>query len=59
MVTLTRLSDGYEILFERRHMYSQITFDGVGLQQDPNDALVIADLLWRVRPRLSACRKAR
>ena len=43
---------GYEILMERRRMFSQITYLGVGMQQDPNDALVIADLLWRVRPRL-------
>ena len=43
---------GYEILFQRRSMHSVITFMGVGMQQCPNDAIVISDLLWRVRPRL-------
>jgi cephalosporin hydroxylase len=43
---------GYERLFEKRSMYSMVSFLGVAMQQDPNDALVIADLLWRVRPRL-------
>ena len=33
-------------------MYSTTTFLGVALQQDPLDAFAIADLLWRLRPRL-------
>lgn len=43
---------GYEQLFERFEMHSMTTFMGIGLQQDPLDALAISDLLWRVRPRL-------
>jgi cephalosporin hydroxylase/2-polyprenyl-3-methyl-5-hydroxy-6-metoxy-1,4-benzoquinol methylase len=43
---------GYEQLFQLRSMHSEITFHGVAMQQDPSDALAIADLLWRVRPRL-------
>ena len=41
-----------EILFQQRHMHSMVTVLGVGMQQDPNDAIASADLLWRVRPRL-------
>ncbi len=43
---------GYETLFELRGLHSAITHRGVGMQQDPTDAIAIADLLWRVRPRL-------
>ena len=43
---------GYEKLNEADEMYSKTTFQGVAMQQDPIDALAIADLLWRVRPRL-------
>lgn len=43
---------GYETLFQRRFMHSAVTSHRVGMQQDPSDAFAIADLLWRVRPRL-------
>ena len=43
---------GYEKLNEADEMYSKTTFQGVAMQQNPIDALAIADLLWRVRPRL-------
>lgn len=33
-------------------MFSTTSFLGVALQQNPLDAFAIADLLWRVRPRL-------
>ena len=33
-------------------MHSTTTFQGIALQQDPLDSFAIADLLWRVRPRL-------
>lgn len=52
ILTVDDIVYGYEKLFETRAMYSQLTFMGYGLQQDPNDAFVISDLLWRVRPRL-------
>ena len=43
---------GFEKIFQARHLHSFITYGGVGMQQHPIDAIVIADLLWRVRPRL-------
>ena len=43
---------GYETLFQRRLMFSAVTFHRTGMQQNPSDAIAIADLLWRVRPRL-------
>ena len=52
VLSVDDIAYGMEMLFQQRHMHSQITFLGVAMQQDPNDAIVIADLLWRVRPRL-------
>ena len=52
VVSVDDIAYGTEILFQQRHMHSMVTFLGVGMQQDPNDAIAIADLLWRVRPRL-------
>lgn len=52
VISVDDISYGMEALFQQRHMHSQVTFFGVGMQQDPNDAIAIADLLWRVRPRL-------
>jgi cephalosporin hydroxylase len=58
MVALHNLSERLtgagrmEKLFEMREMHSTVTFMGIAMQQDPSDALAIADLLWRVKPRL-------
>lgn len=52
VLTVDDIVYGYERLFETRAMYSAINFMGVALQQDPNDAFVIADMLWRVQPDL-------
>ena len=48
VLSVDDITYGMEVLFQQRHMHSQVTFMGVGMQQDPNDAIVIADLLWRV-----------
>ena len=43
---------GYERIYQTFELFSSLQFLGVSMQQTPNDAFVIADLLWRVRPEL-------
>jgi cephalosporin hydroxylase len=52
LLTVDDILHGYELLFQRRLMYSAVTSQRVGMQLDPLDAFAIADLLWRVRPRI-------
>ena len=41
---------GYDLAFERMQMWRKMKWLGVSMQQDPNDALVIQEMLWRVKP---------
>lgn len=52
VLTVDDIVYGYERIFEKRSLYSTVNFMGVALQQDPNDAFVIADMLWRLQPDL-------
>jgi len=52
VLTFDDIVTGYERIFETKSLYSATTFLGVALQQDPNDAFVIQEMLWRVQPDL-------
>eukprot|EP00667_Euglena_gracilis_P027843 EG_transcript_34831 len=41
---------GYDLLFEQKRMFALPTWLGVPQQQDPSDALVIAELIMQERP---------
>merc|ERR1719454_1257599 len=41
---------GYDLAFEAMHLFSYVTWGRVAMQQDPADALAIADLLSRLQP---------
>lgn len=43
---------GYERIFQSQELFSAVSWLGVSMQQTPNDAFVIADMLWRLRPDL-------
>merc|ERR1740121_1962463 len=49
-VTLDEVVYGYDLLFEAMHLFSYVSWGRVPMQQDPNDALAIADLIGRVQP---------
>ena len=38
--------------FQSQELFSAVSWLGVSMQQTPNDAFVIADMLWRIRPDL-------
>ena len=40
----------YDRIFEAAKLFSFTSWLGVSMQQDPSDALALADLIWRVRP---------
>lgn len=50
VLTVDEIVYGYDLLFEAMHLFSYVSWGRVAMQQDPNDALVIADLLGRVQP---------
>eukprot|EP00978_Attheya_sp_CCMP212_P037396 scaffold175787_cov51-Attheya_sp.AAC.1 len=52
IVSLHTLSAGYEKLFQGLKLHSAVTYMGISFQQDPADAFVIGDLLWRLQPDL-------
>jgi cephalosporin hydroxylase len=52
VLTVDDIIVGYQRLFEFNKLYSYTNFFGVPLQQDPNDAFAIMDLLWRLKPDL-------
>eukprot|EP00971_Amphidinium_carterae_P345034 6485758-Amphidinium_carterae.1 len=41
---------GYDLLFEAMHLFSYVSWGRVAMQQDPSDALAIADMISRVQP---------
>lgn len=43
---------GYDKWYECTRMYSGLTWLGVNMQMDPNDAFVLQELLWLVKPDL-------
>jgi len=52
LLTMPDIREGYERVFENLRLYSSASFLGVSMQQNPNDALVLGDLLWRLQPDL-------
>jgi cephalosporin hydroxylase len=52
MITINQLSMGFEKILQGLRLHSASTFMGVSNQQDPSDAVVIGDMLWRVQPDL-------
>ena len=50
--SIDEIVQGYQVLFERTSAFSYTNFLGVPLQQDPNDAFAIMDLIWRLKPDL-------
>lgn len=49
-ITLDEVVYGYDLFFEAMHLFSYVSWGRVPMQQDPNDALAIADLIGRVQP---------
>ena len=41
---------GYDVMYERLGLFTRTTFLGVPTQQDPPDALALAEVLWKDRP---------
>jgi cephalosporin hydroxylase len=52
VTTIDQICHGYNLIFEKGTMFSYTNFLGVPLQQDPNDAFAIMDLIWRLKPDL-------
>merc|ERR1719487_1166856 len=50
VLTVDEVVYGYDLLFESLHLFSYTSWGRVPMQQDPSDALVIADLLSRLQP---------
>ena len=41
---------GYDLAFEGMQLWRRTKWLGVSMQQDPNDAQMIQEMLWRVKP---------
>lgn len=52
VTTVDQICQGYNLIFEKGALFSYTNFLGVPLQQDPNDAFAIMDLIWRLKPDL-------
>ncbi|KEG09422.1 hypothetical protein DQ04_05251070 [Trypanosoma grayi] len=52
ILTMDEVAFAYDIWFEENRVFSGLSWLGVHMQQDPNDAIVIQDMLWRVKPDL-------
>ena len=52
VTTVGAVVAAYDRIFEATKLFSFTSWLGVSMQQDPSDALALADLLWRVRPEL-------
>jgi cephalosporin hydroxylase len=50
VLTVDEVVYGYDLVFEAMHLFSYVSWGRVPMQQDPSDALVIADLLGRLQP---------
>lgn len=49
-LTVDEIVYGYDLLFESMHLFSYVSWGRVPMQQDPADALAIADLISRLQP---------
>jgi len=49
-LTVDEVVYGYDLLFEATHLFSYTSWGRVPMQQDPQDAMAIADLLGRLQP---------
>lgn len=52
ILTVDEICHGYQMLFETTAMFTYSNFLGVPVQQDPNDAFALMDLIWRLKPDL-------
>ena len=52
LLSIDNIVHGYQVLFEATAAFSYTNFLGIPLQQDPNDAFAIMDLIWRLKPDL-------
>merc|ERR1711957_598116 len=50
ILTLDDIVYGYDLLFEAMHLFSYVSWGRVPMQQDPIDALAIADMIGRLQP---------
>lgn len=50
VLTVDEIIYGYDLLFESLHLFSYTSWGRVPMQQDPQDAMAIADLLGRLQP---------
>ena len=51
-ITLDEMAFAYDVWFEENQRWQYMHWLGVKVQQDPMDAFVIQDMLWRVKPDL-------
>lgn len=49
-ISIDDVAQGYQQLFELSKLFTFPNFLGVPLQQDPNDAFALMDLIWRLKP---------
>jgi len=52
VVSVDDIVFGYERIFQSLELFSAVSWLGVSMQQTPNDAFVIADMMWRLKPDL-------
>lgn len=50
ILTMDEVVYGYDLAFEAMHLFSYVSWGRVPMQQDPTDALLIADLISRLQP---------
>lgn len=50
ILTVDEVVYGYDLVFEAMHLFSYVSWGRVPMQQDPADALAIADLISRLQP---------
>jgi cephalosporin hydroxylase len=51
-VSVDTILFGYDLLYERKELWRATTWLGIQIQQDPNDLLVIQELVWKLKPDL-------
>ncbi|KAH9580122.1 Rhamnosyl O-methyltransferase/Cephalosporin hydroxylase [Trypanosoma melophagium] len=52
VLSMDEVAFAYDLWFEENRIFSTLSWFGVQMQQDPSDAIVIQDMLWRVKPDL-------
>eukprot|EP00929_Paragymnodinium_shiwhaense_P091158 TRINITY_DN51195_c0_g1_i1.p1 TRINITY_DN51195_c0_g1~~TRINITY_DN51195_c0_g1_i1.p1 ORF type:complete len:438 (+),score=95.49 TRINITY_DN51195_c0_g1_i1:73-1386(+) len=50
ILTVDEIVYGYDLVFEAMHLFSYVSWGRVPMQQDPTDAMAIADLIGRLQP---------